>query len=127
MAIRVCLAGVSGWTGSAIARAILASDELELTGAIARRASGRDVGQVLGLSPIGIPVADTLEKALARPVDVLVDFTAPESVKQRTLEALANGLRVVVGTSGLTNADYLDVAHEATEKGLGVIAAGNFS
>jgi 4-hydroxy-tetrahydrodipicolinate reductase len=127
MAIRVCVAGVSGWTGSAIARAILASDELELTGAIARRAAGRDVGQVLGLSPIGIPVADTLEKALARPVDVLVDFTAPQSVKQRTLEALANGLRVVVGTSGLTSADYLDIAQKATEKRLGVIAAGNFS
>jgi 4-hydroxy-tetrahydrodipicolinate reductase len=127
MAIRVCLAGVSGWTGSAIARAILASDELELSGAIARRAAGRDVGQVLGLPPIGIPVADTLEKALARPADVLVDFTAPESVKLRTLEALANGLRVVVGTSGLTSADYLDIAQKATEKGLGVIAAGNFS
>jgi 4-hydroxy-tetrahydrodipicolinate reductase len=127
MAIRVCLAGVSGWTGSAVARAILASDELELTGAIARRAAGRDVGQVLGLSPIGIPVADTLEKALARPADVLVDFTTPESVKQRTLEALANGLRVVVGTSGLTSADYLDISHKATEKGLGVVAAGNFS
>src|SRR5580704_11902873 len=127
MAIRVCVAGVSGWTGSAVARAILASDELELTGAIARRAAGRDIGQVLGLSPIGIPVADTLEKALARPVDVLVDFTAPQSVKQRTLEALANGLRVVVGTSGLTGADYLDIAQKATDKGLGVVAAGNFS
>jgi 4-hydroxy-tetrahydrodipicolinate reductase len=127
MAIRVCVAGVSGWTGSAVARAILASDELELTGAIARRAAGRDIGHVLGLSPIGIPVSDTLGKALARPVDVLVDFTAPQSVKQRTLEALANGLRVVVGTSGLTSADYLDIAEKATEKGLGVIAAGNFS
>jgi 4-hydroxy-tetrahydrodipicolinate reductase len=72
-------------------------------------------------------VADTLEKALTRPVDVLVDFTAPQSVKQRTLEALANGLRVVVGTSGLTSADYLDIAQKATEKGLGVVAAGNFS
>src|SRR5947209_11083716 len=116
MAIRVCVGGVSGWTGSAIARAILASDELELSGAIARRAAGRDVGQVLGLPPIGIPVADTLEKALARPADVLVDFTSPESVKLRTLEALDNGLRVVVGTSGLTSADYLDIAQKATEK-----------
>jgi 4-hydroxy-tetrahydrodipicolinate reductase len=35
MAIRVCVAGVSGWTGSAVARAILASDEFELTGAVA--------------------------------------------------------------------------------------------
>jgi 4-hydroxy-tetrahydrodipicolinate reductase len=127
MGIRVCVGGVTGWTGSAIARTILASDEFELTGAIARRAAGRDVGEVLSVAPVGILVADTLGNALVRPVDVLVDFTAPDSVKQRTLEALASGVRVVVGTSGLTNADYLDIAQQATYQGLGVIAAGNFS
>jgi 4-hydroxy-tetrahydrodipicolinate reductase len=58
---------------------------------------------------------------------VLVDFTSPGSVKQRTLEALGRGVRVVIGTSGLTAADYLDIERTATEKRLGVIAAGNFS
>jgi 4-hydroxy-tetrahydrodipicolinate reductase len=127
MAIRVCVAGVSGWTGSAVARAILASSEFELTGAIARRALGRDVGEVLGATPVGIAVADSLEKALARTADVLVDFTSPGSVKQRTLDALAHGVRVVIGTSGLTAADYVDIEHEANRTRLGVIAAGNFS
>ena len=42
MPIRVCVAGVSGWTGSEVARAILHADEFELTGAIARRNAGRD-------------------------------------------------------------------------------------
>jgi hypothetical protein len=49
MAIRVCVAGVSGWTGSAVARAVLASDEFEPTGAVARRQAGRDAGELLGL------------------------------------------------------------------------------
>jgi 4-hydroxy-tetrahydrodipicolinate reductase len=127
MAIRVCVAGVSGWTGSAVARAILASDEFELTGAIARRQAGRDAGEVLGLPAKGVVVAASLGEALARPADVLVDFTSPDSVKQRTLEALARGVRVVIGTSGLTAADYADIERTATAKGLGVIAAGNFS
>ncbi len=56
-----------------------------------------------------------------------MDFTSPESVKQRTLEALASGLRVVVGTSGMAGADYLQIAQKASETRLGVIAAGNFS
>ena len=72
-------------------------------------------------------MAGTLEQALDRPADVLVDFTSSGSVKQRTLEALARGVRVVVGTSGLTAADYLDIERKTTEKPLGVIAAGNFS
>jgi 4-hydroxy-tetrahydrodipicolinate reductase len=127
MAIRVCVAGVTGWTGSAVTRAILATDEFELVGAIARRSAGRDVGELLSLPGSGVTVADTLEKALARPADVLVDFTSPGTVKQRTLEAVSRGLRVVIGTSGLTAADYLDIERTATETGLGVIAAGNFS
>lgn len=127
MAIRVCVAGVSGWTGSAVARAILASDEFELAGAIARRQVGRDTGELLGLPTRGIVVAASLGEALARPADVLVDFTSPDSVKQRTLEALAAGVRVVIGTSGLTAADYADIERAAVENGLGVIAAGNFS
>jgi 4-hydroxy-tetrahydrodipicolinate reductase len=127
MAIRVCVAGASGWTGSAVTRAVLASEEFELTGAIARGRAGRDAGELLGLPAKGVVVAASLGEALARPADVLVDFTSPDSVKQRTLEALAGGVRVVIGTSGLTAADYADIERTATANRLGVVAAGNFS
>src|SRR5215472_13578759 len=115
MAIRVCVAGVSGWTGSAVTKAILASDEFELAGAVARRQAGRDAGELLGLAANGVIVASSLREALARPADVLVDFTSADSVKQRTVDALAAGVRVVIGTSGLTAADYADIERTATE------------
>jgi 4-hydroxy-tetrahydrodipicolinate reductase len=127
MAIRVCVAGVSGRTGGEVVRGILASKEFALTGAVARRSAGRDAGELLGLPANGVFVAGSLEASLACPADVLVDFTSPDSVKQRTLDALDRGVRVVIGTSGLTAADYLDIERKATEKQLGVIAAGNFS
>jgi 4-hydroxy-tetrahydrodipicolinate reductase len=127
MPIRVCLAGVSGWTGSEVARAVLASPEFELTGAVARRSAGRDAGELLGAPASGVPVSATLAEALARPADVLVDYTTPDTVKARTLEALSHGVRVVVGTSGLTAADYAEVERAALAAGLGVVAAGNFS
>jgi 4-hydroxy-tetrahydrodipicolinate reductase len=120
MAIRVCVAGVSGKTGGEVTRAILATTEFDLTGAVARRSAGRDVGEVLGLPAKRIIVAGTLEEALAQPADVLVDFTSPDSVKQRTQEALARGVRVVIGTSGLTAADHLDIERAAVENRLGV-------
>jgi 4-hydroxy-tetrahydrodipicolinate reductase len=37
MAIRVCVAGATGWTGSAVTDAILGSSDFQLVGAIARR------------------------------------------------------------------------------------------
>lgn len=127
MAIRICVAGASGWTGGAVTRAILATDGFELTGAIARRHAGRDVGELLGMSPCGVIVTDNLAQALANPVDVLVDFTSPDTVKQRIVEALSSGVRVVIGTSGLTANDYADIERVAKGRQLGVIAAGNFS
>jgi 4-hydroxy-tetrahydrodipicolinate reductase len=126
-ALRVCVAGVTGWTGSAVARAILQSEAFALTGAVARRAAGMDAGEAAGMPRAGVPVAATLGEALVAPVDVLIDFTHPESVKARTMEALDRDLRVVIGTSGLSGADFDEIADAATARGLGVIAAGNFS
>jgi 4-hydroxy-tetrahydrodipicolinate reductase len=60
-------------------------------------------------------------------IDVLVDYTDHVSVKPRTLAALSLGIRVVIGTSGLTAADFVEIERAAAERGLGVVAAGNFS
>lgn len=127
MAIRVCVAGATGWAGAAVTRAILASDDVKLTGAVARKAAGSDIGEVLGLPASGILIVPTVAEALRAPSDVLVDYTRHDTVKANTLAALSQGVRVVVGASGLTAADYAEIDQAARERGLGVIAAGNFS
>jgi len=127
MTIRICIAGVTGWTGSAVARAVLGSTDFHLAAGIARKRAGEDLGAVLGGAPMGLKVATGLDEALATPFDVLVDFTAPDSVKARSLQAMASGRQVVIGTSGLTAEDYADLEAEALNRGVGLIAAGNFS
>jgi 4-hydroxy-tetrahydrodipicolinate reductase len=127
MAIHVCVSGATGWTGSAVTRRILTSNEFHLSGAIARQKAGRDIGEVLGLPPADVRVVSTLEEALQSHTDVLIDYTRPDTVKVRTLEALGRGVRVVIGTSGLTEEDFGDIAAQAQACNVGVIAAGNFS
>jgi 4-hydroxy-tetrahydrodipicolinate reductase len=127
MKIRICVAGVTGWTGSAVAAAVLDHEDFQLAAGIARRRAGEDLGAVLGRAPLGVPVAPDLAAALAVPFDVLIDFTRPDSVKDRVLGALAAGRHAVIGTSGLSAADYADLEAAALAAGLGVIAAGNFS
>ena len=110
--LRVLIAGVTGWTGAPLAEAVRAADDLELAGGIAR--SGADHASV--------------EEALAAGgADVLVDYTKPGVVRGHVDAALAAGLHVVVGTSGLTGADYAEIDAAARAAGRGVIAAGNFS
>ena len=127
MTIKVCVAGATGWTGSLVCKAVLASQELQLVGAIARRQAGQDIGQVLGVGTTGVRIVESLEEAAKDSPDVLVDFTKPDSVKARTLAALSRGIHVVIGTSGLAAADFEDIESHAQAKSLGVIAAGNFS
>ena len=126
MTIRIALGGATGWTGAAIAHAIHASDDLELVAAVARSEAGRDLGDVLSGSPWSVPVYAGVADALAN-ADVYIDYTKHNVVNAHVLMAIAQGVHVIVGTSGMTASDYADIAKAAEAKGVGVIAAGNYA
>jgi 4-hydroxy-tetrahydrodipicolinate reductase len=111
--IRVCVAGITGWTGSAVAEAVEAEADLELVAGVARADSARYSS-----------VAEALD---AVPADVLVDYTHASAVKQNVLAAIERDVNVVVGSSGMSAGDYDEADQAAHARGVGVIAAGNFS
>ena len=126
MTTRIALGGATGWTGSALARAIHAADDLEIVAAVSRTHAGEDLGDVLDGSPWGVPVVGDVGAALAD-ADVYIDYTSHDAVKGNVLQAIAAGVHVIVGTSGMTANDYAEVAIAAEQCGVGVIAAGNFA
>ena len=127
MAIRVVMAGATGWVGKALVPAIALQDDMQLAGAVSRRAAGQDSGTAAGAAANGIATSKSLEEALAAPSDVVVDYTKPDAVKAHVLLAVDKGRHVVIGTSGLGAADYAEIDKAARANGVGVLAAGNFS
>ena len=128
MTIRVVMAGATGWVGKALIPAILGAEDLALAGAVSRTAAGQDAGHAAGLpDAAGVKVSATLEEALGAPSDVVVDYTKPNVVKANTLLAISKGRHVVIGTSGLGAQDYAEIDAAARARGVGVLAAGNFS
>jgi 4-hydroxy-tetrahydrodipicolinate reductase len=125
--IRVVVVGATGWVGRALIPAIAAASDLKLVGAVARKVAGQDAGTAIGASPLGVTLSATLAEALAVPSDVVVDYTKPDAVFAHAQQAVAAGRHVVIGTSGLGAADYATLDDEARAKGVGVLAAGNFS
>jgi 4-hydroxy-tetrahydrodipicolinate reductase len=111
--IRVCVAGVTGWTGHAVAVAVEEAEDLELVSGVSRSdpASYSSAAEAL----------DAVE------ADVLVDYTHASAVKDNVLAAVERGVCAVIGSSGLTSADYDEIEALARERQVGVIAAGNFS
>jgi len=124
--IRLCIAGATGWTGSALTRAVLEADDLVLQGAVARSAARSDVGVAVGGQPAGIEVSSHVADAL-EDVDVLIDYTSHLAVMDNTMTALERRVAVVIGTSGLTGGQFAQIDEAAREAGVAVIASGNFS
>jgi 4-hydroxy-tetrahydrodipicolinate reductase len=127
MVISVCLAGATGWAGSALARSIERSADLVLVSAISRTSAGRRLGEVLGEPRLDCPVYASAKEALLHPCDVFVEYTKPDSAKANILAALSAGAHVVVGTSGLTDGDFEEIDVAARHRQRGVLACGNFA
>jgi 4-hydroxy-tetrahydrodipicolinate reductase len=116
--LSLCIAGATGWTGSALVEAVAAAEDLELRSCVSRSAAG---GEIAG-APVHASVAEALDG-----VDVVIDYTSHAVIKANALTAIERGVAVVIGSSGLTADDFSEIEAAATGRGVGVIAAGNFS
>src|SRR6185436_12016141 len=125
--IRVCLAGATGWAGSAVARALAQTSDIELVSAISRTHAGKILGDVRAEPRLTCRVYATVDEALAQPWDIFFEFTKPDVAKSNVLTALQHGAHVVIGTSGLTDADYAEIESSAETHQRGVLAVGNFA
>jgi 4-hydroxy-tetrahydrodipicolinate reductase len=126
MSLKICVAGVTGWTGRPVAEAVLTAPDLDLVAGVSRSGAGHDLGELWGADHSDIPVLGSVREAVEG-AEVLIDYTSHASVREHTLTALDRGVSVVVGASGLTAADFTEIDAVARERGLGVVAAGNFS
>jgi 4-hydroxy-tetrahydrodipicolinate reductase len=128
MTIRVCLAGATGWAGSAVARAIAKQSDITLVAAVSRTHAGKTLNEVLAEPGLTCPVyATALEALTVQPCDVFFEFTKADVAKSNALTALQHGAHVVIGTSGLTDPDYAEIASASEQAQRGVLAVGNFA
>ena len=127
MDIRVCVTGVTGWAGSTLARGVHEAKDMELMGGVSRKAAGKTIEDVLGLDGCRAVVSGAVNASMLSGCDVMVEFSKPDVAKKNVITALGNGVHVVVGTSGLSDEDYAEIHETASDKKLGVLAAGNFA
>jgi 4-hydroxy-tetrahydrodipicolinate reductase len=127
MTIRVCVAGATGWAGSALSKGIFAAPDMELVAGISKSQAGKVLGNVLGIDGLAAPIFATMAEGLESKPDVVVEYTKPDAAKANILSALKGGAHVVVGTSGLSEDEYREIDQIARGVKRGVLAAGNFA
>ena len=124
--LRVAVAGASGRMGRMLIEAIRASGDCVLAGAIDVPGSpglGQDAAAFLGHTS-GVRITDDLQAGL-QGADVLIDFTRPEGTLAHLQACSALGVKVVVGTTGFSDAQKADIA--ALARKTAVVLAPNMS
>ena len=107
MALRVGVLGAKGHMGREVCKAVNATEDLDLVAEI-------DLG-------------DSIDSLKSNMVDVVVDFTNPESVMANLKFAIENDIHAVVGTSGFDK-NMIDTLKSllSTHPKVGVLVAPNF-
>lgn len=100
--VRVSVLGAGGRMGREVIRALIASENFTLAGALARHGSeiiGQDAGKLVGLPDCSVAVGDDLAVVLAT-ANVAIDFTLPEATIFNISGCEAAGCALVIGTTG---------------------------
>lgn len=124
--LKLAVAGASGRMGRALIDAVLRDGELALAAALEVKGNphvGKDAGELAG-SPCGVKVTDDVARAIAG-CDVLVDFTRPEGTMSHVGACRARGVRLVIGTTGFSDAQKKDIA--AASREIAIALSPNFS
>lgn len=124
--LKIAVAGASGRMGHMLIEAVQQADDMVLAGALdvpGAPSLGMDAAAFLG-APSGVVIAAELDRALAG-VDVLIDFTRPEGSIRHMQYCAEHGVKMVIGTTGLEQAQK-DLIANAAQK-IAIMLSPNMS
>ena len=126
--IRVLLLGAAGRMGREVVHAVSGQSDLALVAAVDHNRLGEDAGIIAGMEPLGLPITDDLRRAIAdSSPDVAVDFTLPESVFGNARTIIQSKIACVIGTSGLSEQNLIELASLCEEYSAPAFYTPNFA
>ena len=123
---KVAVAGASGRMGHMLIEALRDSGDCVLAGALDQPSSpaiGNDAAAFLGTAS-GVPVQADIAAGIAG-AEVLIDFTRPEGTMKHLKACRDKGVKMVIGTTGLTDAHKEQIADAARD--IAIVLAPNMS
>jgi 4-hydroxy-tetrahydrodipicolinate reductase len=124
---KVVVIGAAGRMGQTLVRCIRRMPEIQLVGAVERAghlAVSADAGVVAGVGETGVIITSHLAE-VATEADVLIDFSMHTAVSAHARLACDRGVNLVVGTTGLYDAEKAVLLEVA--KCVAVVWAPNMS
>lgn len=112
--IKVAVCGACGKMGQEVVKAVSEDSSIELVAKI-------DICK-------GEGIYETIKDAMNKvKIDVLVDFTQPKSIFENAKFCINNGIKPVVGTTGLSDEQVEEIKKLSQAKGVSCLIAPNFT
>ena len=111
---KLTIVGAAGRMGRRIIALSVESNQFDIVAAIDKAGCadmGQDAGLVAGTAPLGVVLSDSWTAAS----DVAIDFSLPEAADKTIGQCVANGIALVMGTTGLSDRQR-DALQAAAEK-----------
>ncbi|WNF38968.1 4-hydroxy-tetrahydrodipicolinate reductase [Bacillaceae bacterium IKA-2] len=126
--IKIAITGACGQMGQEAVRMVQSTPHFELVAVIDRQDDGKLFSEIEGMPNVDVKMYVDLHKALSEhECDVLIDLTNPKVGRKHMEIAFEHGVRPVVGTTGFTDQDVMELSQIAEERGLGAVIAPNFA
>ena len=84
-------------------------------------AQARDAGEVAGIGPLGLPITYDLKPT----PQVLIDFSAPQSMRHWLKTCRDRGIAMIIGTTGLSEQDHATI--DINSRDIPILQAPNMS
>jgi 4-hydroxy-tetrahydrodipicolinate reductase len=121
MTVKVAIAGANGQMGTMISNVVLSQPDMELVAAF-NLSEGKPVGN------IKVSHAKDMDRVLkATKPDVLIDFTVAAASVQNVKIAAANGVGLVIGTTGFDEAQKAEIKKAVETGKVAAILSPNYS
>lgn len=128
--VRAALVGACGKMGTMIVRHIMAAEGITVSAAFDLVNVGRDIGEVAGIGKIGVPVSDAKDLASVLKetgTEVLIDFTVAPATAANAPAAVAAGVNLVIGTTGLSAEHRAGITDAVIKNGVAAVISSNYS
>ena len=110
--IKVAVCGANGKMGKTVVQAVTDANDMELVAKI-------DIFEG--------EFASIEEANKSKEIDVLIDFTQPNSIYENAKYCLTNSIRIVIGTTGLTDEQLKELEELSNKNNVACFIAPNFS
>lgn len=128
--IKIAVSGACGKMGGLIIENVLKSKDLKLVSAIDVTNIGKDIGEVMRIGRLNVPVGDAndIDNVLDRSKpDVLIDFTIASAAVKNVIAGARKKVKLIVGTTGFTPEQRKLMENAIKDNNVAAVITPNFS